>query len=334
MPHPSSTSQVSSRNLARILHRVGYGSGAIGVYKDRMIARPHSGGLFGLLPFLMLLLSLSVMHPHVARAADNEEGAGFFQYFPAVPEIKLPKIDIIPFWTDDLKAARKAYNNANYSKALKLFRRASDDGNAVADWYLANMFRIGQGVPQDPAIAYSYYGRVSETFDPDEPDQTRLRISVDSQLHLADYQRVGIPAAGLQPNAAQAARAYLRIASTYGHPGAHFALGVMNITGEGVTKNPAQGLKWLTAAARKRHCEAEAYLGDLYWNGQYVKKSETRALMWYTLAMETARPAEHAGVINRYQQLRSQVDEDTRLEAEARARVWSEQYPAALALGQ
>jgi uncharacterized protein len=83
----------------------------------------------------------------------------------------------------------------------------------------------------------------------------------------------------------------------------------------------------LTAAARKRNPEAQAYLGDLYWSGRNVKKSETRALMWYILAMETVKPEEDPEIVNRYNDLMSAVDPDTKLEAEARAKVWSEQFP-------
>ena len=282
----------------------------------------------------MLLLAVAMLvGTGMARAQDVPEESNrsfFFRYLPA-PDIKLPSLDIIPFWTDDLKKARKAYNNGDYGKALRLFRRESEDGNAVADWYLGHLHRLGRGVPRDPAVAYSYYQRVAENYDPDEPDGKRLRIAVDSQLHMADYVRVGIPSAGIKADPARAARIYLRVASTFGHPAAHFALGVMNITGQGVKKNPQQGLKWLTAAARKRHPAAQAYLGNLYWNGTAVKKDQTRALMWYTLAAETARPAEDQAIIERYQQLRYTLDEDVRLEAEARARVYADQYPASLA---
>jgi uncharacterized protein len=264
-----------------------------------------------------------------AIAADEEEGAGFFDYLPAAPQLKLPHINI-PFWTGDLKKARNAYSDGNYDKALKYFRRESDDGNVVADWYLGHMYRLGQGVPEDASIAYSYYNRVAESYDPEESDNKRLRIVIDSQIHMAGYQRIGIPQSGMKPDPASAARTYLRIASTYGHPAAQFALGEMNMVGEGVKQNPPQGLKWLTAAARKRSPEAQAYLGDLYWSGKSVKKNETRAVMWYILAMETAKPEETPNIISRYNQLMSGIDEDTKLEAEARARVWSEQYPASL----
>lgn len=270
------------------------------------------------------------------QAADNNAGepsTGFFDYLPAVPDIHLPKLDFVPFWTDDLKKGRKAYENGNFGRAMKFYKRSSEDGNIVADWYLANMYRLGQGTSADPAVAYSYYSRVADNFDANESDHTRLKVMVDSQLHLADYQRVGIPAAGVPANPAAAARSYLKLANAYGHPGALYGLGVLNMMGEGVSKNPATGLKWLTAAARQRNTEAEAYLGDLYWEGRDVKQSQTRAFMWYTLAIETARPEEHAAIITRYNEMRSEIEDSTRLEAEAKARLWQEQYPALLTKG-
>jgi uncharacterized protein len=277
------------------------------------------------LRFVALVL-LCIALPAFAAEPEEQERSGFFDYLPAPPQLKLPKIDI-PFWTDDLKKARRAYNRNDFSRALKFFRKESEEGNVVADWYLAHMYRLGQGVDRDASVAYSYYTRVAESYDPEEADHKRLRIVVDSQIHIADYRRIGIPSAGLKAEPAQAARTYLRIASTYGHPAAQFALGEMNIAGDGVKQNPQQGLKWLTAAARKRHPEAQAYLGDVYWAGQIVKKSETRALMWYILATQSAKEEEYPAIFNRYNELMSIIDEDSKLEAEARARVWGEQFP-------
>ena len=128
-----------------------------------------------------LLLGLSP----VAHAEEDE--AGFFSYLPAAPKLNLPNLDITPFWTDDLKKAKKAYNSGNFDKAIKFFRKASEDGNIVADWYLGHIYRKGRGVPRDDATAFSYYSRVADNYDPDESDQNRLRIMVDSQLRVADY---------------------------------------------------------------------------------------------------------------------------------------------------
>lgn len=264
-----------------------------------------------------------------ARAAD-ESGPllDFYTYLPAAPDLKLPEISI-PFWTDDLKKARKAYRNANYDRALKYFRRASDDGNVVADWYLGHMYRIGRGVKRDDAVAFSYYNRVAEQYDPEESDKNRMRIIVDAMVRLADYQRRGVSGAGIKSNPNAAARTYLKVATVYGHPEAQFALGVMNIHGEGMKANPQQGLKWLMSAARKRHAPAEAYLGELYWDGKIVRRDRTRGLMWYLLARGSARAEENPEIFDRALQLEANVSEDERIEAAARASVWDGQYPIA-----
>lgn len=263
-------------------------------------------------------------------AADNdsarEPGVGFYSYIPALPDIQLPDISI-PFWTDDLKKAKRAYRNGNYERALRFFRRASDDGNIVADWYLGHMYRQGRGVQQNDATAYTYYSRVAEHYDPDEDDQTKLRVIVDAMIRQADYQRVGIASIGMKPSPQMAARTYMKIATTYGHPAAHFALGIMNVEGQGVSTNPQQGLKWLMAAARKRYAPAEAYLGELYWQGRIVKGDRTRAVMWYILARESAKPEENPEIYDRALQLEANVAEDELIEAQARAKVWDDQYP-------
>jgi len=273
--------------------------------------------------------AIGMMFAPAAAADDDDKGplAGFYSYLPAAPDIHLPEISI-PFWTDDLKKAKRAYRSGNYERALKLFRNSSDEGNIVADWYLGHMYSQGIGVPRNDAKAYSYYTRVAEHYDPDEDDPNRLKITVDAMVRLADYQRRGAVNAGIQPDPRAAAQSYLKIATAYGHPAAQYALGVMSIRGEGVKKNPGQGLKWLMAAARKRYAPAEAYLGELYWEGKIVKADRTRAVMWYILARQSARPEENPEIFDRALQLESNVGEDERIEAEARAKVWDDQYPA------
>ena len=296
-----------------------------------MILAMHDNAVWRAFAFSAFAMSALAMFALLvpAAAADDEKGplADFYSYLPAAPDIKLPEFSI-PFWTDDLKKAKRAYKTGNYDRAAKLFRRASEDGNLVADWYLGHMYREGRGVPHDDAMAYSYYSRVADHYDPDEDDQNRLRITVDAMVRIADYQRTGSVNAGLQPDPAGAARSYLKIATAYGHPAAQFWLGVMSVRGEGVKKNPQQGLKWLMASARKRYAPAEAYLGELYWDGKLVRADRTRALMWYILARQSARPEENPEITDRALQIESSVGEDERIEAEARAKVWDDQYPA------
>lgn len=284
---------------------------------------------FGIRHAAFAACALLLMLVPATAADDDEKGplAEFYSYLPAAPDIRLPEFSI-PFWTDDLKKAKRAYKNGDYNRALRLFRRASDEGNIVADWYLGHMYSQGVGVPRNDAMAYSYYSRVAEHYDPEESDPNRVRITVDAMVRLADYQRTGAVNAGIQPDPKAAAQSYLKIATAYGHPAAQYALGVMTIKGEGVKKNPSQGLKWLMAAARKRYAPAEAYLGDLYWSGKIVNADRTRAVMWYILARESTRPDENPEIFARAEQIEASVGPDERIEAEARAKVWEERYPA------
>jgi uncharacterized protein len=296
---------------------------------DGKVLRRHNRPAVALWALLVGLVLYAALGLRPAQAAEEDQGgllSGFHSYLPATPELKMPKLEI-PFWTDDLKKARNAYRDNNYSRALKYFRRASEDGSMVADWYLGHMYRLGRGVPRDDASAYSYYARVAEQYDASEENDNRLRIAVDSMIRLADYQRSGVESAGIPRNPKTAARTYLNMATQFGHPAAQYGLGVMNLRGEGMKQNPQQGLKWLIASARKRHAPAEAYLGELYWQGKYVQADRTRAVMWYMLAARSASHDENPEIFNRLKALESAATEDERLEAAARAKVWIDQYP-------
>ncbi len=261
---------------------------------------------------------------HAEEAGFAEE---FFSYLPAAPDLKIPDIAIEGFWTGDLKKAKRAYRSGDYGRARKYFEKASDEGNIVADWYLGHMSRLGRGGLRDDAAAFSYYSRVADAFSDDETDAKRLRITVDALVQVADYYRAGNTAAGIQQDFPRAMRIY-KLTATYGHPAAQYALGLMHLRGQGIEPSPKQGLKWLFTSARKRYAPAEAELGELYWTGNFVRSDRTRALMWYILAKETAKPEENPVIFDRLDDMLAEASDGERLEAEARATVWADQYPA------
>ncbi|MBL8907710.1 MAG: hypothetical protein JNM20_13635, partial [Rhizobiales bacterium] len=97
-----------------------------------MSVRPRPG----IIPALALALLTFFCVGREARSEDaiSDFAAEFYSYLPAAPNISAPDLDFVPFWTDELKKAKKAYKNGNYDKALKFFLQASDQGNIVADW--------------------------------------------------------------------------------------------------------------------------------------------------------------------------------------------------------
>ena len=47
--------------------------------------------------------------PDSANAEDSSWTSDFYSYLPAAPDIKAPDLDFIPFWTDDLKKAKRYF---------------------------------------------------------------------------------------------------------------------------------------------------------------------------------------------------------------------------------
>lgn len=300
----------------------------------KVCVTPTSDQSLGLGPLQRIIVALALLlafslplraQEQPAPPAGDEDGPGFFERIPR-PNLKLPDISI-PFWTSDLKTARRAYDRGNYEKAMRFFERASADGDMVADWYLGHMYRTGRGVQQNDAKAFAYYTRVAQQFDPNEESSRRLRIMVDAQLRLADYFRRGVASAGIERDYSRAYSMYLRYGTGYGHPAAFYGLGIMNINGQGVNRNARQGLKWMMAATRKRYPPAEAYMGDAYWTGRIVAQDRTRALMYYILAAQSANVADYPDIFDRLELMRAAAREDQVLEAEARAEVWDKQFP-------
>jgi uncharacterized protein len=297
-----------------------------------VFATPTSSGLAqvcarALLTALSALAMAFAILSAPVRAESECEGMGFWTCnAPSFHDLVLPSFRDLKFWQEDSKKGRNAYRDGDYARAYKYFRRASEEGDIVADWYLGHMYRLGRGVERSDAKAFSYYGRVADSYNADEQSQKKLRIMVDGLVRVADYYRLGGAEAGIPQDFARAIRIY-KLASTHGHPAAEYGLGIMRLRGQGMKAKPEQGLTWLSKAARKRYAPAQAYLGNLYWKGDNVVEDRTRALMWYILAQETARPDENPEIIDRLDVLLASSSEEERIEAEARAKVWSEKNP-------
>lgn len=271
------------------------------------------------------MLGLLFFSLHTPAHADGSI-LDFFSILPAKPQLKAPELNAMPMWSDEMRQAQAAYMSGDFEHARGFLENASKQGNIVASWYLGHMYRLGRGVPANPAKAYYYYSLVADAFTPDEPDPRKLRVMIDALVRVADIYRKGDPADGIPQNY-QAAFELYNTAASYGHPAAHHAEGLMILEGEGVKANPQKALQWLFLAAKKRYAPAEALLGDLYWKGDVVKRDRTRALMWYNLATQSARPEENPEIFDRFSAMQGDSTEDQRLEAETRARLWAEKFP-------
>lgn len=76
----------------------------------------------------------------------------------------------------------------------------------------------------------------------------------------------------------------LRRVAEQGDPAAQFALGARYATGEEVSQDYTEAVRWFTLAAEQGHILAQATLGAYYWAGRGVPQDLTKAYYWSVLA--------------------------------------------------
>lgn len=77
--------------------------------------------------------------------------------------------------------------------------------------------------------------------------------------------------------------------ATQGDPTAQFALGMMNLGGEGLAKDPAAALQWFRLSAAQGNALGHIGLGSMYADGRGVPQDHVRANMWFTLGELSGR---------------------------------------------
>jgi hypothetical protein len=85
----------------------------------------------------------------------------------------------MPSWAD-MTSAMATYNRGDYAGALKEFGVLSEQGNAVAQNLLGNMYATGKGVPENISEALKWYRRAARQGNP------------ESQYHIGSLYAQGL----------------------------------------------------------------------------------------------------------------------------------------------
>lgn len=123
----------------------------------------------------------------------------------------------------------------DYTVALREWRSLAEQGVAAAQSNLADMYKLGLGVPRDYAAAVRWYRKASEQGD----------AKAQHNFGGALYSGRGIP-----QDYDEAARWFYK-ASQRGNTKAQFSLGLMYAKGDGVARDDVQAYKWLALAASR-----------------------------------------------------------------------------------
>lgn len=160
--------------------------------------------------------------------------------------------------------------NQDYKEAVKWYKLSAEQGYDWAQDNLAGMFYNGKGVEQDYGEAAKWYRKAAEQGNP------------TSQNNIGNLYYSG---KGAEKDFYEAVKWY-RKAAEQGHMYAQTTLADCCYAGNGTMQDYTEAAKWYRKAAEQGYPYAQNQLGIRYWNGQGVEKSREKANEWFRKAAE------------------------------------------------
>lgn len=164
------------------------------------------------------------------------------------------------------------------SRALELYRRAADLGCVAAHYFLGAGYRAGAFGEPDRVEAEREFLRAAELGH------------AEAQVVLGELHDEFTGARNPGTKDFTRAREWYQKAADQGHGRAFYRLGLMQLDGKGVAKNPAEAARWFQAALRTPADDFLAALlndlGFLHERGLGVKKDLPESLKHYRSAAE------------------------------------------------
>ena len=168
----------------------------------------------------------------------------------------------------DYQKGLKAAQKDNYAVAYWEWTVAAEQGDAVAQLFLGQMFFEGLGVLQDYKVAMMWFKKSASS-----------NISM-AQNNLGLIYEQG---RGVDQDLKEAARWYQK-AAMQGDKNAQFNIGLMYEQGRGVTQDLEESVQWYRQAAEQGNMLAQNNLGSIYEQGRGVDQDLKEAARWYQKA--------------------------------------------------
>lgn len=152
-------------------------------------------------------------------------------------------------------------NSQELAAAAEACRVPAEHGNAGAESSLGNFYYHGQGVPQDYAQAFLWYGKAANQND------------ARAQRGLGFMYQNGL---GVTQDTTEALSWY-RKAADQGDAKAQNALGLIYDEGQGIPQDYAEALRWYCKGVDQGYPMAQYNLGNMYFYGRGVPRNRAEA---------------------------------------------------------
>ncbi len=166
--------------------------------------------------------------------------------------------------------AVKAIKKGDFEMALKELRPLIEKNDPNAQFLMGMLYDAGNGVPQDQAIAASWYRKAAEQNHP------------IAQLFLGILYDSGN---GVEKDHKKAAH-WLQASANNGNDQAQFYLGSMYAEGKGVNKEDSKAIEWFTKASAQKNTRAMGMLATLLFSRNQNEQDLIDAYVWSHLAAE------------------------------------------------
>jgi TPR repeat protein len=182
-----------------------------------------------------------------------------------------------PASSADLLKGRTAYENGDYATALREWTPIAEQGNAVAQYYLGQMYAEGQGVSQNDKTAMKWYRRSASYGNRYAKDKIeQLTIKIQNEIAAKKAAKKAAKVLKQATEAAEKGDAYAQYILGWKYQYGH----------QGFPMDIKTAVKWYRRAAKQGDADAQTNLGVMYAEGQGVSQNDKTALKWYRLAAE------------------------------------------------
>jgi TPR repeat protein len=184
-----------------------------------------------------------------------------------------------------LQLAEQEFKVGDYRDALTFFRQLANQGDPVAEYWLAHMTELGIGTAKDPSKAVDLYKKAAAQGD--VAAQTRIgEIYLDGNIVPPDFET---------------AKTYLEKAAFQGSSRAATLLGQIYRLGLGTPADPTESFAWLEVATLEHNAlaqhERRALLTSLDPQQQEAAVARVKTIM-SAIKDKTPQPARSASVAN------------------------------------
>jgi TPR repeat protein len=174
-----------------------------------------------------------------------------------------------PVSAQSVKAGIEAWQRADYSAAVAIWRPLAQGGDADAQFNLGQAYRLGRGVPMDLAVAKNWFERAA----------ANGHVDAQTTLGLLLFQN-GNQAAGLK---------WLKQAAEQGEPRALLVYGTALYNGDGVTQDRMLGYAYVNRAADLGLAPAKDTLAQL---DQLIPASDRQKAVALSRSIPTGSPVQ------------------------------------------